>query len=75
LFLATAVSIGMLGFQQGGSQRGFCYTTLWLVILIIAALYVTMDLNQPSRGLIRISQAPLEWLLRSMGPAEGPVGS
>ena len=71
LFLATAVSMGLLGWQQGAAGKKFCASTLWLVILIIASLYVTLDLNQPQRGLIRETQAPLEWLLRSMGTGTG----
>jgi hypothetical protein len=67
LTLATAVSMGLMGWQQAAAGNKFCASTFWLVILIIASLYVTMDLNQPQRGLIKTSQAPLEWLLRSMG--------
>jgi hypothetical protein len=68
LFLATTISMALLGWQQGAAQRKVCMSTFWLMLLVVASLYITLDLNQPYRGLIKTSQAPMEWLLRSMGP-------
>jgi hypothetical protein len=35
-------------------------------VLVSFAVYVTLDLNQPERGLIRVSQEPIQRLLSSM---------
>jgi CHASE3 domain sensor protein len=68
LFLAMSFSLALLGWQQGAAGGRFHISTFLLLILVIAALYNTLDLNQPQRGLIRVSREPLEWLLKSMGP-------
>lgn len=40
--------------------------TLSFVFLVALSIYVTLDLNQPQRGLITVSQAPMERLLLSL---------
>ena len=40
--------------------------TLCFIFLVTVAVYVTLDLNQPEGGLIRVSQEPVERLLSSM---------
>jgi hypothetical protein len=37
-------------------------------VLVALVVYVTLDLNQPRRGLITINQEPLERLLTTMKP-------
>jgi hypothetical protein len=37
------------------------------VALVSMVVWVTLDLNQPQRGLITVSQEPLERLLSGMG--------
>ena len=39
---------------------------LWLILLVSAVVYITLDLNQPRRGFIQVSQAPMERLIASM---------
>jgi hypothetical protein len=34
--------------------------------MVTLVIYVTLDLNQPQRGTITVSQEPLEQLLKSM---------
>ena len=40
--------------------------TVCFIALVALAVFVTWDLNQPSRGLILTSQEPFERLLSSM---------
>ncbi len=42
----------------------------WVTALVLVSLviYVTLDLNQPRRGLIVVSQEPVERLIESMKP-------
>lgn len=66
LFLASVVPSYLMGQQQGVSQRPHLSGTLSFFVLVTLAIYVTLDLNQPTSGFIRGSQEPLERLLRSM---------
>lgn len=66
LFLAGMIATSLVGRQQGGSPRPHVTVTLSFVILVSLVVYVTLDLNQPQRGLIRVSQEPMERLLSSM---------
>ncbi|MGB7158400.1 MAG: hypothetical protein WBD40_10075 [Tepidisphaeraceae bacterium] len=67
LFLAAIVSAGVLGRSQGIERKRATMSTLFFIVLITSTLYITLDLNQPGRGLIRVSQEPMERLLVSMG--------
>lgn len=40
--------------------------TLSFVFLLVLSIYVTLDLNQPQKGLITVSQAPMQRLLASL---------
>ena len=67
LFLAAVVSIGVVGRSQGIEGKRATLSTLFFILLVTFTLYTTLDLNQPGRGLIRVSQEPMERLLTSMG--------
>jgi hypothetical protein len=61
LLLAAVTSLAVVGEQrQHGSTIGF-------VVLVGMVVWVTLDLNQPERGFIRVSQEPLQRLLSGMG--------
>ena len=51
-----------------GTAKPDIIGTLCFILLVTCAVYVTLDLNQPERGLIRINQEPMERLLLSMTP-------
>jgi hypothetical protein len=67
LLFASAVIAAML---VGREQRAFGIPevagTLSFILLVTLAVYVTLDLNQPERGLITVSQEPIQRLLSSM---------
>jgi hypothetical protein len=67
LLLISAVACSMLvGREQGASNRADLAGTVCFIVLVSFALYVTLDLNQPDRGLITVSQEPMRRLLTSM---------
>jgi hypothetical protein len=66
LFVASTVPAFLMGQQQGVSQRPHLSGTLSFILLVTLVTYVTLDLNQPGKGFIRVSQESLERLLDSM---------
>ncbi|MBY0523251.1 MAG: hypothetical protein K2R98_07625 [Gemmataceae bacterium] len=66
LFLATIVSMALAGSQEGRSGELHLGATLGFVILVSMAVWVTLDLNQPQRGLIMVSQESMERLRSSL---------
>jgi hypothetical protein len=66
LFVSSIIATMLIGREQGYSAASEVAGTLCFVVLVSLAIYVTLDLNQPERGLIVVSQEPLERLLSSM---------
>jgi hypothetical protein len=66
LFVSAIITTILIGRQQGFAESTEVAGTLCFILLVSMAVYVTMDLNRPERGLIRISQEPIERLLSSM---------
>lgn len=67
LFLGAVVSMALMGRQQGMSDEWRPGTTVGFAVLVCMVVWVTLDLNQPQRGLITVSQEPFERLLMGMG--------
>lgn len=67
LFACSAVAIGLIGYGCGptGCRHGLVNTSL--VFLVASALWITIDLDHPRMGYIRLSDAPLERLQLSGG--------
>jgi hypothetical protein len=66
LLLTSAVLSSMLvGREQGSGDRPDAAGTITFIILVSLAIFVTMDLNQPERGFITVSQEPIQRLLSS----------
>ena len=66
LFAAAISSIMLIGREEGRSDTPDAAGTILYILLVAIAIYVTLDLNRPERGLIRVSQEPIERLLNSM---------
>jgi hypothetical protein len=67
LLISTAVlSSGLVGRQQGLAPRASILGTASFIAIVTLTIYVTLDLNHPARGLIQISQEPMQRLLDSM---------
>jgi hypothetical protein len=67
LFLAAVATMALVGRQQGQSGEHHLGALLLFVALVSMVVWVTLDLNQPQRGLITVSQEPLQRLLMGMG--------
>ncbi|HVJ81070.1 MAG TPA: hypothetical protein VNC50_08375 [Planctomycetia bacterium] len=66
----AAIAIGSVGYGGGvAAERGRALTVV-LAVLVVATLWVTIDLDHPREGLIRISPAPLEALQRTLAAGE-----
>ena len=66
LLLSAAFSAAAVGRQQGISPRASFLGTESFIIIVTLTFYIILDLNQPTKGLIRISQEPMQKLLDSM---------
>jgi len=66
LFVSSIITTMLVGREQGYAAITELAGTLCFILLVSLAIYVTLDLNQPDRGVIRVSQEPLERLLSSM---------
>jgi hypothetical protein len=66
LAICTLISMALLGREQGVAGKRHYISSLGLMLMISFALYLTLDLNQPRRGLVRLSQEPLERLVKAM---------
>ena len=66
LFLSAVLPAYLGGQQQGASQRLHVSGTLTFILLVSMVVYVTLDLNQPGRGVITVSQDSLRRLVESM---------
>jgi hypothetical protein len=66
LLVSTIVTTILIGRSQGYSGSSDLGGMLFFVLLVSFAIYVTLDLNRPERGFIRVSQEPIERLGSSM---------
>lgn len=66
LLLSAVIAAILVGREQGAADEADIAGTVCFIILISFAIYVTLDLNQPERGLITVSQKPIERLLSTM---------
>jgi len=66
LFLGAVVPSFLMGLQQGRSPRPHLSGTVCFFLMVTLVIFVTLDLNQPDSGTIRVSQEPFERLLQSM---------
>lgn len=68
LLISATVSLGVMGFSAGLSKKRNHGVTLALAFLVAMTLWITIDLDYPRRGLIRISEAPMVELKKSFKP-------
>lgn len=64
--LAAVVSMAVVGRQQGTTGEHRHGATAGFIVLVCMVVWVTLDLNQPNRGFIKVSQEPLQRLLAGM---------
>ncbi len=66
LFVSALIPTMLVGRQQGAEARTDVTGTLSFILVVILSVYVTLDLNQPQRGLVTVSQEPMTRVLSSM---------
>ena len=66
LYISAIVTMTLIGRKQGFAESSDVAGVLFFILLVSFAIYVTLDLNRPERGLIRVEQEPMERLLSSM---------
>jgi hypothetical protein len=67
LFLSALVSMVLMGRHQGASGHKHLAGTIGFVVLVCMTIWVILDLNQPHRGAIQVSQEPMRRVLSGMG--------
>lgn len=75
LFLSAIVATMLIAREQGGSGAREVAGTACFILLVGFAVYATLDLNQPNRGLITVSEQPLVNLLSSGKMSAGAARS
>jgi hypothetical protein len=66
LCTSAIITALLIGREQGVEGSIEIAGIVCFILLVSVVVYVTLDLNQPESGLIRISQEPIERLLSSM---------
>ena len=66
LYTCAIVTALLIGREQGVEGSTDIAGTVSFILLVSIAVYVTLDLNRPESGLIRVSQEPIERLLSPM---------
>jgi len=66
LMLSSVLSAMLGGREQGVADQSDIAGTVCFITLVSLAVYVTLDLNQPDRRLVAVSQEPIQRLLSSM---------
>jgi hypothetical protein len=67
LFLTALISMVLMGRHQGASGDLHFAGTMGFVVLVCMTIWVILDLNQPHRGAIQVSQEPMWRVLSGMG--------
>jgi hypothetical protein len=66
LFLAGILVAGLVGRQQAFADQPSLAGTASFLAIVSLTVFVTLDLNHPDKGLIQVSQEPMQRLLSSM---------
>jgi hypothetical protein len=66
LISAALVATMLVGVEEGASGKTHTLGAAGFILLVSFTVYVTLDLNQPERGRITVSQEPIECLLSLM---------
>jgi hypothetical protein len=68
LVVGSALSLGMVGYSAGLTQRRSLLSAVVLVIALGAVITIVVDLDRPREGFIQVSQQPLLDLQQQIGP-------
>ncbi len=68
LIVGSALSIGMVGFSAGLTERRSLLSAIVLAVALGAVIMIVIDLDRPREGFIQVNQQPLIDLQRQIGP-------
>jgi len=68
LVVGSALSLAMVGYSAGLTQRRSLLSAVVLVIALGAVITIVVDLDRPREGFIQVSQQPLLDLQQQIGP-------
>jgi hypothetical protein len=66
LLLSSIAPSFLMGMKQGETHKLHHSGTLSFIVLVSLVIFVTLDLNQARRGLIRVNREPLERMTKSL---------
>jgi hypothetical protein len=72
LIFGSALSIGMVGFTAGLTERRSLLSAVVLALALGAVIMIVVDLDRPREGFIQVSQQPLIDLQQQIGPPASP---
>jgi hypothetical protein len=67
LLLGSVVPTFLMGLHQGASHKAHLSGTFSFIVLVTLVIYVTLDLNQPTKGFITVNYGSLERQIKAMG--------
>lgn len=67
LAMAGVVTMVLQGQRQGEAGNRLVSPSMGFILLASMVIWVTLDLNEPNRGWIRVSKEPLERVLAGLG--------
>src|SRR5262245_1502751 len=67
LAVSACLTSALVGREQAASKKPSLAGTAAFIIIVSLTVCVTVDLNHPTRGVIRTNQEPMQRLLDSMG--------
>ncbi|MFY2762693.1 hypothetical protein [Arenimonas sp. MALMAid1274] len=73
LYLVSLFTMGAVGYQAGLAKGRRSPVVLVMVLAFATVLLLITDLDRPQKGLLVVSQAPMQDLLRSMDAAPPPA--
>ena len=66
LMISSVITSLLVGRAQGKQQGLLPLGTASFIVIVALCVYATLDLNQPERGLVTVSQRPIERMLESV---------
>jgi FtsH-binding integral membrane protein len=67
LFVGSALTLGMVGFNAGLSGRRSPLTAIVMIVVLGAVITLIVDIDSPQRGTLIVSQQPLIQLANELG--------
>jgi len=70
LVVGSALTLGMVGFSSGLTERRSLLSAAVLIIALGAVITIVVDLDRPREGFIQVSQQPLIDVQQQIGPPQ-----